>query len=461
MKENYSLFLTNKINEKMQLDLSAAFFELFPFQKLQNYDFGKSRDRIYNPTNTLLTMLLTMVEEDKSLQTSVNLFSLIHENNRKELDELDRQIKAEYKNPSQPRKPGRPRESIGRVAKSKTKEISFDTSGYSKARQRLPIEALKMVFEDSKNNINPEIGIWHGYRVFITDGTFVQLQDTEAIKEVFRASTNQGYPKGLFQGIIEQGIGTVYNFTLGSDSKSELELIYEMMDTIPSGSLLLADDLYNCFSIFALLEERDIKIIVPGKRVRNYEVIEEIGTGDEIVQIKKSTDSKWLNEKKLSKDKLQLRRIEYNSISEEGKKNVLYTSLLDKEISKEEIILKYESRWDIEVSIREVKTIMDINIVRSKSPDMVYKEIYSAIIAYNFVRQIIAKSTDNGAFSPEGDIIQKCYQNHRNVFVDKLGRTYSRWSPGRNGYNIKDDIKACNSKTSQSSLSKKVEKRKI
>ena len=448
MKENYSLFLSNKINEKMQLDLSGAFYEIFPFQKLKNFNFKNSRDRIYNPTNTLLIMLLTMVEEDKSLQTSVNLFSRIHEKNRKELDKQDKQIKAEYENPSQARKPGRPRKSIGRVAKSKMKEISLDTSGYSKARQRLPIEALKMVFAESKSNINPGIGNWHGYRVFITDGTYLQLQDTEPIKEVFRASTNQGYPRGLFQAIIEQGVGTVFNFALGSDSKSELELIYELMDTIPSGSLLLADDLYNCFSIFALLEERDIKIIVPGKRVRNYEVIEELSKGDEIVQIKKKINSSWLNGKKLKKGKLLLRRIEYNSVSEEGKKNVLYTSLLDKKISKEEIILKYESRWDIEVSIREIKTIMDINIVRSKSPDMVYKEIYSAIIAYNYVRQIIARSTVGGAFSPEGDIIQECYQSRRDVFVDKLGRRYSRWSPGRNGYSVKDDITSCNSKTS-------------
>ncbi len=448
MKENYSLILTNKINEQMQLDLSGAFYELFPFQKIKCFNIEKSRDRVYNQTNTLLTMLLTMVEKDKSLQTSVNLFSQIHEKNRKELDELDRQIKAEYENPSQPREPGRPRESIGRVAKSKTKEISFDTSGYSKARQRIPIELFKMVFEDSKNNIQPEIGIWHGHRVFLTDGTFLQLQDTEAIKEVFRASTNQGYPKGLFQGIIEQGTGTVFNFALGSDSQSELELISGMIDTIPRGSLLLADDLYNCFSIFSLLEEQDVKIIVPGKRARNYEVIERIGEGDEIVQIKKSKDSQWLKGKKLAKDKLLLRRIEYNSVYEEGKKYVLYTSLLDKKISKEEIILKYESRWDIEISIREMKTIMDINIVRSKSPDTTYKEVYSAIIAYNYVRKIILKSTENSAFSPEGDIIQKCYQNNKHIFVDKLGRTYSKWSPGRNGYNITEDTKACNSKTS-------------
>jgi len=443
MKENFSLSLTNNINELMQKDLTGPFYNLFPFQKLNDYNFENTRDRVFNSSNTILTMILTMVQEDKSLKNSVIMYSQIHQNAKEELEERKKAIESEYQNPTQAKKRGRPRQSIGRVAKSKTKSISLDTSGYSQARKRLPIEAMEIVFEESKRNILTKKDFtWYGHMVFITDGTFLQMQDTEEIKKVFRASTNQGYPKGLFQGIIEQGIGTVFNYVLGSDSKSELELVYEMIDTLPEGSLLLADDLYNCFSIFALLEERGVKIIVPGKRVRKYDVIEEIGHGDEIVRIKKSTNSKWLKGKKLEKETLLMRRIEYNSVCDESKKLVLYTSLLDKKISKEEIILKYASRWDIEISIREIKTIMDINIVRSKSPDTAYKEVLAALIAYNYVRKIIGKSTENSAFSPERDIIQKCYENNKFLYIDKLGRKYSGWSPGRGGYNRVADTKA-------------------
>ncbi|MCX6153045.1 MAG: hypothetical protein NT007_02670 [Candidatus Kapabacteria bacterium] len=88
--------------------------------------------------------------------------------------------------------------------------------------------------------------IWYGFRVFITDVTYFQMQDTEAVKAEFVTSETKGYPRGLLQVIIEQGSGVVYDFKLSSDKKSELELISQMINSIPSHSLLLADDLYNC-----------------------------------------------------------------------------------------------------------------------------------------------------------------------------------------------------------------------
>jgi len=78
--------------------------------------------------------------------------------------------------------------------------------------------------------------------------------------------------------------------------------------------------------------------------------------------------------------------------------------LLDERIEKSEIVLKYTTRWDIEICIREIKTLMDINVLRAKSPDMLRKELTASLIAYNFVRYIIAKSVENTDFSPQRDI---------------------------------------------------------
>jgi hypothetical protein len=376
-----------------------------------------------------------MTVEDKSLGNSVNIFSRIHEINRQDIKKENERIREAYLNPKEARKAGRQRETIGRVPKSKQKPISKAASGYSQARKRLPTEVLDAVYKESKDFSGIKYpGEWHGKRVFITDGTYLQMQDTKEIKEKFSCPESKGYPRGLLEIIIEQGSGAVYNFALDSDNKSELELISGMINSVPRGSLLLADDLYNCFAIFSLLKAQGVDIIAPGKRPRNFSLIKTIGKGDEIIKIKKTSDSKWLNGKEISDNELLMRRIEYNSASIEGKTLVLYTSLLDPEISKEDIILKYESRWDIEISIREMKTIMDVNIVRSKTPELALKELYAALIAYNYIRKIISKAAENSAFSPEGDIIFKCYENHKQFLVDKLGRRYSKWSPGRRGY---------------------------
>jgi DDE family transposase len=455
MKENYSLQLSNEIMNQMQKDMSGVFYEMFPFEKLSEIKSPNERDRIYNTENTLLTMILTMTENDKSLQNAVNIYSILHSRNIKRIKAMDKRIKEEYNDKSKKRKRGRPRQSVGRIAKSKIEEISTDTSGFSQARKRLSLEAVNMVYKESRDfsGINYS-GTWHGYRVFTGDGTYIQMQDTKSISEKYRVQRKNTYPKGLLEVIIEQGSGAVYDFILESDRKSELEILSRMISNLPKGSLLLADDLYNCFVIFALLREHGIEVIVPGKRVRKYKIIKKNAPGDEIVEIKNPKKSKWSKDIILKEDTLQMRRIEYENPNKEGVLHVLYTSLLNAGITKEEIILKYATRWDIEITIREIKTIMDISIVRSKSPDTAYKEVATALIAYNYIRKIIAKITENSDFSPEADIIQKFYEINTPVLVDKLGRKYSKWSPGRGGYAQERNDEAYNSEKAKPQLSK-------
>jgi len=170
---------------------------------------------------------------------------------------------------------------------------------------------------------------------------------------------------------------------------------------------------------------------VPAKRDRNYEVIETISKGDEIIRIKApASRSKWPEHNEAAKE-LIIRRIQCKSL--EGQEYTLHTTVLDKHIDKEEIQLLYLTRWDIEIGIREVKTIMDINILRSKTPDMALKELGVSLATYNLIRRIIYASIKDLPFSPKEDFIQKLYQGDQALLVDKKGRVYSRWSTGRRG----------------------------
>ena len=64
---------------------------------------------------------------------------------------------------------------------------------------------------------------------------------------------------------------------------------------------------------------------------------------------------------------------------------VLYTAITDESIDSASIVQKYEKRRDIEISIREVKTLMDINVLRSKSCAMLKKELGIVLTACNTV----------------------------------------------------------------------------
>uniref|UniRef100_UPI000AD262F5 IS4 family transposase n=1 Tax=Candidatus Symbiothrix dinenymphae TaxID=467085 RepID=UPI000AD262F5 len=342
---------------------------------------------------------------------------------------------------------GRPKLYKSKLPKSKTQELSNSTVAYSNARGRLPYELVKLVFDSSADFGELEQEQWHGLHTYITDGTYLQLQDTEAIREVYPPIENNGmFPQALLQTFIRQGSGQVSQYSIGSRKESELQLVIPMIKTLKENDLLLADDLYNTFYHFYLIQKQNAHIIVPGKRDRNYTVIKQISPNDEIVEIKKYRRPNYVSKaewKQIPKC-IRLRRISYNyTTNNSGSKSaVLYTTLTDETISAADIVFKYGTRWDIEITIREVKTLMDINVLRSKSPEMLKKELSIALTAYNLVRKTIARSADKADFSPQEDIFQRCVEISRPILLDKKGRVFYRWSPGRYGKTSKTNPQA-------------------
>ena len=66
---------------------------------------------------------------------------------------------------------------------------------------------------------------------------------------------------------------------------------------------------------------------------------------------------------------------------------VLVTTLLDGELySKEELADLYLKRWHIELDLRSIKDVLQMDVLRCRSPEMVEKEIWMHLLAYNLIR---------------------------------------------------------------------------
>jgi len=441
MTENQSLALSLAFKNQLSSNLLPTFEELLPLSEIEEYvkkHLSHTRDKVYTPSRTLLSMIFTGVQEDKSLQNTVNIFNEKYENECKILSERETALllKSKEEDGKQKKKRGRPRKYQSKIPKSKSRSLSDSTVAYTNARNRLPKELLRFVFEHTNHASGVKEENWHRMRTFITDGTYCQLQDTSAIREIYPPIENNGmFPQALLQVFIRQGSGQIHDYGIGNRKMSELELVLPMLKKLQSQDLLLADDLYNTYYHFSLIMQQNAHIIVPGKRDRNYTVEKVISSGDEIVKINKPerrpdyvSKQEWKN---LPQDML-LRRIVYTYPTRDGVQTaILYTTLLDETIEKTEIILKYTKRWDIEICIREIKTLMDINVLRAKSPDMLEKELTASLIAYNFVRYTIAKSVENTDFSPQRNIFYQCSPSNRTLLLDKKGRVFNRWSTGR------------------------------
>jgi IS4 transposase len=442
MKQNRSLAISSKIQECKMGNIIGMLEKEFPLSVLNNKkdevkkEKGKTRERVFTVNNTLLTMVLTSVQQDKTLKNSVDLYYMIHQSHKSQaLSELEHSIHTQKEEDSKANKTaGRPKKYTLQLPKSLEKDISLNTAAYSKARERLPLELVNDLFQNSRiEQASNNYTHWNGFRVFSGDGTYIQMQDSQSIREKYEVKhkgvASEGYPQGLLEVILERGTGQVYSYKVSNRHTSELSLFYDMLDDMPPKSLLLLDDLYNCFETISKAKRLGIEIVVPAKRERNFELIEKLAEGDEIIKIRTPKNrSKWL-EKNEKAGNILVRRIQCKS--PEGDDYILFTTILDKAIKKDDFQLLYLTRWDIEIGIREIKTIMDINVLRSKTPEMALKELSISLSTYNLIRRLIYTSIKDLSFSPKEDFIHQLYTFNQDILIDKKGRIYNRWSSGR------------------------------
>lgn len=437
MKANRSLAISNHIHDCKTGNIIGILETEFSASLLNQEEDKPVRDRVFTVRNTLLTMVLTAAQQDKTLANSVDLYYTIHQQHRRQvMEELEAEAarRQEQDQLQYVKRAGRPKKYTVKLPKSLDQDISLNTAAYSKARDRVPIKLTRDLFNASRI-IAPtnDYAHWHGHRVMIADGTYIQMQDTPTIRKEYEVKHNgeasAGYPQGLLEVVVERGTGQLYSFQLSNRHVSELSSFYEMIDQIPSGSVLLLDDLYNSFEIISKCKRKGIELLMPAKRERSFELVETLAPGDEIIRIKTPKNrSKWLEEKEPA-SKFLMRRISCKS--PEGKAYVLHSTILDKEINKDEFHMLYLTRWDIEIGIREIKTIMDVNVLRSKTPEMALKELTVSLATYNLIRKIIYASIKDLPFFPKEDVIQKFYTHNKEVLIDKTGRIYNRWSTGR------------------------------
>jgi len=70
----------------------------------------------------------------------------------------------------------------------------------------------------------------------------------------------------------------------------------------------------------------------------------------------------------------------------------IVTTLTDPDITAEELAGLYLRRWEIELHFREIKTLINMDVLRCKTPKMINRELHIHIVAYNLIRSMMQSS---------------------------------------------------------------------
>jgi hypothetical protein len=80
---------------------------------------------------------------------------------------------------------------------------------------------------------------------------------------------------------------------------------------------------------------------------------------------------------------------------------VVVTTLTDsQEYTQEDIAELYHKRWLVELDIRSLKVSLGMDVLRCQTPEMLRKEIWTCLLAYNLIRQSMLEAALAAKLSP-------------------------------------------------------------
>lgn len=277
---------------------------------------------------------------------------------------------------------------------------SLNTGPYCKARQRLPLELIVAVQRALAKGLEqrmPACWHWRGRSVKLLDGTTVSMPDTASNQEAFPQSGEQkpglGFPLARLVALLSLGSGAVLDWAMGpckGKGTGELSLFRELLDTLNSGDIVVADRLYCTYWILAMLKARgvDVLMCLHARRGHDFRCGKRLARGDHSVQWRRPKCPHWMDEQTYAAipEALEVREVRVDH-------RVLVTTLFDARMTPAiELKRLYRARWNIELDLRSLKAEMGMDILRCKSSPMIHKEVAVHLLAYTLVRAVMAQA---------------------------------------------------------------------
>jgi Transposase DDE domain len=356
----------------------------------------KYRDRLFSPVTTIWGFLSQVLSEDHGCRDTVSRI-------------------------------------IAHRAASGLAPCSPNTASYCNARSRLPTCVLRSLAKRTAQQLQdgvPQGWKWNGRRVFIADGTHVSMPDTQENQASYPQPEAQrpgiGFPLARLAVLLSLATGTCHDLAIApyaGKGTGETTLPRQMYDTLQPGDVVLADALFDDYFIACELRQRGIDLVARAQYQRvGTQTIESRPDGDIILWHRPNKPRGMSGEQYRTYPKtLLMRQVSVDARDKDNRVEQfkVVTTILDASIDGGQIGELYERRWEGEVDIRSIKSTMKMDVLRCKTPEMVRKEIWVHLLAYNLLRTVMAVAASESGVEPR-EISFKGAKQAVTAFAPKL-----------------------------------------
>ncbi len=337
----------------------------------------KYRDRVFNPVTTIWGFLSQVLSDDHSCRHAVTRV-------------------------------------IAHQAASGARVCSPNTASYCNARGRLHADVLRTLTKQTAQELQASAAQewkWNGRNVFIADGSHVSMPDTPQNQASYPQPEAQrpgiGFPLARLTVLLSLATGACHDLAMApyaGKGTGETNLLRQMYDTLKPGDVVLADALFDDYFIACELRQRGIELVARAQYQRvGTQMVQRRPDGDVIVWQRPNKPHGMAGEQYRTYPKtLRMRQVSVDARNKDNRVEQfkVITTILDASIDGTQIGDLYERRWDGEVDIRSIKSTMKMDVLRCKTPEMVRKEIWAHLLAYNLLRTVMAVAAEKNGIEP-------------------------------------------------------------
>jgi hypothetical protein len=306
---------------------------------------------------------------------------------------------------------------------------AFTASAYCQARSRLPLAVLRALLRRLVETCRPltdSVGLWHGHRTWLVDGTGVSMPDTQDLQRAFGQPTNQaagcGFPVARVLALFHAGTGLLQHVLTAPLRSHEMARVTHLHPELRPGDVLVGDRAFGTFAHLALLVSRGLHgVFRMGQRrvvdfTRNRPPpprwntrkltgkarsrwVRALGSEDQVVEwYKPYQRPSWMSAADYDALPLTLTvrecRYKVNRPGFRVRVVTLVTTLLDAEAYPVEALADlYYQRWGVETDLSHLKTTLGMDVLHCKTEDGVLKELTMFAIVYNLVRLVALEAS--------------------------------------------------------------------
>jgi hypothetical protein len=250
--------------------------------------------------------------------------------------------------------------------------------------------------------------------VIVADGATVTMADTPKNQKEYPQLGSQkpgcGFPIMRMLVLFALSTGAVLEVALGKYAgklSHEISLFRMIDGLIQKGNVFLADRAFAGWFEMARMEQRGAHYVLRmhQKRKADFRTGIRYGKDDHAIRLEKPQRPKWMSKEEYERypEFIVVREIRIR-VQQKGfrtKEIIIHTSFQDNiEYSKDDIGLLFRRRWQAELNLRSIKTVMQMEHLRCKEPHRVRNELRAHLLAYNLIRQTMAEAAIDAGVQP-------------------------------------------------------------